>query len=290
MSRPFVRKPASAPAPARSSSNSVLNVNTVGIQSETSKVGIQSEFSPKRQYVRFQSETSRNSARNVNTRVNTPAASLQWDSNKLGLCHGAVFKCVQGKGAYRCRANMAHIRQSGPDYGLDFQEGGLKTLLRLRSKAGSMLRPGAVQALNTLRDLNTTGCEARLNPIPSLPTPEPLKTETPNPARKQNAGDTSEAQCCANASPWPSTPTPEPQVLQHRRPAQTPRQVTSQNLPKVESLILVAKRGQKSRHQGRRTHLGEVSRGEKMLESGTDRESYITEYTLVYEEKHIFAF
>ena len=28
---------------------------------------------------------------------------------------------------------------------------------------------------------------------------------------------------------------------------------------------------------------GEVSRGEKMLESGTDPESYITEYTLVYE-------
>jgi len=30
---------------------------------------------------------------------------------------------------------------------------------------------------------------------------------------------------------------------------------------------------------------GEVSRGEKMLESGTDPESYITEYTLVYEDK-----
>jgi len=30
---------------------------------------------------------------------------------------------------------------------------------------------------------------------------------------------------------------------------------------------------------------GAVSRGEKMLESGTDPESYITEYTLVYEEK-----
>jgi len=30
---------------------------------------------------------------------------------------------------------------------------------------------------------------------------------------------------------------------------------------------------------------GEVSRGEKMLESGTDPESYVTEYTLVYEEK-----
>ena len=30
---------------------------------------------------------------------------------------------------------------------------------------------------------------------------------------------------------------------------------------------------------------GEVSRGEKMLYSGTDPESYITEYTLVYEEK-----
>jgi len=29
---------------------------------------------------------------------------------------------------------------------------------------------------------------------------------------------------------------------------------------------------------------GEVSRGEKMLSSGTDPESYITEYTLVYEE------
>jgi len=29
---------------------------------------------------------------------------------------------------------------------------------------------------------------------------------------------------------------------------------------------------------------GEVSRGEKMLYSGTDPESYITEYTLVYEE------
>ena len=29
---------------------------------------------------------------------------------------------------------------------------------------------------------------------------------------------------------------------------------------------------------------GEVTRGEKMLNSGTDPESYITEYTLVYEE------
>jgi len=29
---------------------------------------------------------------------------------------------------------------------------------------------------------------------------------------------------------------------------------------------------------------GEVSRGEKMLESGTDPESYITECTLVYED------
>ena len=28
----------------------------------------------------------------------------------------------------------------------------------------------------------------------------------------------------------------------------------------------------------------EVSRGEKMLYSGTDPESYITEYTLVYED------
>ena len=31
---------------------------------------------------------------------------------------------------------------------------------------------------------------------------------------------------------------------------------------------------------------GEVSRGEKMLYSGTDPVSYITEYTLVYEERH----
>jgi len=30
--------------------------------------------------------------------------------------------------------------------------------------------------------------------------------------------------------------------------------------------------------------VGEVSRGEKMLKSGTDPESYTTEYTLVYEE------
>jgi len=30
---------------------------------------------------------------------------------------------------------------------------------------------------------------------------------------------------------------------------------------------------------------GEVSRGEKMLESGTDPESYITEYTFVYEDR-----
>jgi len=32
------------------------------------------------------------------------------------------------------------------------------------------------------------------------------------------------------------------------------------------------------------TSAGEVSRGEKMLYSGTDPESYITEYTLVYED------
>jgi len=31
---------------------------------------------------------------------------------------------------------------------------------------------------------------------------------------------------------------------------------------------------------------GGVSRGEKMLYSGIDPESYITEYTFVYEEKH----
>ena len=35
---------------------------------------------------------------------------------------------------------------------------------------------------------------------------------------------------------------------------------------------------------------GEVPRGEKMLYSGTDPESYITEYTLVYEEKHYNVF
>ena len=34
---------------------------------------------------------------------------------------------------------------------------------------------------------------------------------------------------------------------------------------------------------------GEVSRGEKMLYSGTDPESYITEYTLVYEEKRALS-
>ena len=34
-----------------------------------------------------------------------------------------------------------------------------------------------------------------------------------------------------------------------------------------------------------RLRVGEVSRGEKMLYSGTDPESYITEYTLVYEDK-----
>ena len=32
---------------------------------------------------------------------------------------------------------------------------------------------------------------------------------------------------------------------------------------------------------------GEVPRGEKMLYSGTDPESYITEYTSVYENKRI---
>ena len=31
---------------------------------------------------------------------------------------------------------------------------------------------------------------------------------------------------------------------------------------------------------------GEVSRGEKMLYSGTDSESYITEYTLLYEDMY----
>jgi len=34
----------------------------------------------------------------------------------------------------------------------------------------------------------------------------------------------------------------------------------------------------------------EVSRGEKMLYSGTDPESYITEYTLVYEEKTVLVY
>ena len=35
---------------------------------------------------------------------------------------------------------------------------------------------------------------------------------------------------------------------------------------------------------GDRLRVGEVSRGEKMALRGTDPESYITEYTLVYEE------
>ena len=34
-----------------------------------------------------------------------------------------------------------------------------------------------------------------------------------------------------------------------------------------------------------RLRVGEVPRGEKMLYSGTDPESYITEYTLVYEDQ-----
>ena len=33
--------------------------------------------------------------------------------------------------------------------------------------------------------------------------------------------------------------------------------------------------------------VGEVSRGEKMLYSGTDPKSYITEYTLVYEDNFL---
>jgi len=33
--------------------------------------------------------------------------------------------------------------------------------------------------------------------------------------------------------------------------------------------------------------LGEVPRGEKMLYLGTDPESYITEYTLVYEDSQV---
>ena len=37
-------------------------------------------------------------------------------------------------------------------------------------------------------------------------------------------------------------------------------------------------------HQIRPVVSGEVSRGEKMLYSGTDPESYITEYTVVYED------
>ena len=35
-----------------------------------------------------------------------------------------------------------------------------------------------------------------------------------------------------------------------------------------------------------RLRVGEVQHGEKMLYSGTDPESYITEYTLVYEDIH----
>ena len=34
-----------------------------------------------------------------------------------------------------------------------------------------------------------------------------------------------------------------------------------------------------------RLRVGEVPRGEKMLYSGTDPESYITEYNLVYEDE-----
>ena len=34
---------------------------------------------------------------------------------------------------------------------------------------------------------------------------------------------------------------------------------------------------------------GEVPRGQKMLYPGTDPESYITEYTLVYEDKRFLA-
>ena len=42
------------------------------------------------------------------------------------------------------------------------------------------------------------------------------------------------------------------------------------------------RRGQDHLHY--RLRVGEVPRGEKMLYSGTDPKSYITEYTLVYEE------
>ena len=38
-------------------------------------------------------------------------------------------------------------------------------------------------------------------------------------------------------------------------------------------------------YSGRICHCVEVSRGERMILRGTDLESYITEYTLVYEDK-----
>ena len=38
---------------------------------------------------------------------------------------------------------------------------------------------------------------------------------------------------------------------------------------------------------GHVTTVGEVPRGEKMLSSGTDLESYITEYTLVHEDDRL---
>ena len=52
---------------------------------------------------------------------------------------------------YHCRANMAHVRQSGPDSGLGFQVFVIKTFKDVPSSLGRGERPRSVMREETRR-------------------------------------------------------------------------------------------------------------------------------------------
>ena len=64
---------------------------------------------------------------------------LEYAPSSDPLCNsfGVGGKGVTHKHRYRCRANMAHVRQSRPGTGLDFQVEVLKTFEGVPSSPGS---------------------------------------------------------------------------------------------------------------------------------------------------------
>jgi len=64
---------------------------------------------------------------------------------------------LRGTCEYHCRANAAHIRQSGPDPGLDLtRRGPEKVLAGIRSKLGSVAFAGVLLYADGLGDIART--------------------------------------------------------------------------------------------------------------------------------------